>query len=114
MKTSLTIGSSPLEENCQQVGSPTYHDLAKKELRIFIEQLKRQFSVPQGCMLGIETFPHDFGSYSECVIFYDDSVEEQVDFAFMLENNTPVYWDRESIKALEASGIPYNQEIERE
>jgi hypothetical protein len=102
----MTIGSSPIEERCAQVGQDNYDQCAKVECRIFIEQLKRQFGLPPGtARLAVKGFPHDFGTYYEVVVWYLPDNEEEANYAFKLEGETPGIWDDTSQKAIEKSGI---------
>ena len=94
MNDYLMIGSSPCEEECAQVGSPDYRTRAMKELTAFKNQLLRVFGTPPiAANLVIKSFPHDFGTYHEVCVIYDDENEEAVDYAFKLEANTPMVWD---------------------
>jgi hypothetical protein len=43
MRDYISIGCSPSSEPCAQVGSHSYHEQSRKELRAFINQLKRKF-----------------------------------------------------------------------
>ncbi|AUB37493.1 hypothetical protein COO91_03438 [Nostoc flagelliforme CCNUN1] len=43
----LEIGSTPAEEQCQQVGAENYAVLAKKECKIYKEMLERLFPIPE-------------------------------------------------------------------
>jgi len=107
----MTIGSSPVEESCAQVGSDDYSKKSRIECRVFKHQLKRLF--PDGTF-GIKTFPHDFGSYSEVVAYFDaDNAEsglspgakEEMDAAYAAEANTPMRWDEQAIEELKQGGI---------
>jgi hypothetical protein len=94
MRDFLTIGSSPLDESCSQVGSPDYPEQSRKECRAFLHQLKRQFGEPPiGASLVIKSFPHDFGEYREVCVSFEDSLEEAVNYTFKLEGETPANWD---------------------
>lgn len=99
----LNLGSTPSDEDCAQVGGPDYQNIANKELDAYKAQLERMFP-------GLEThkrmefkkmwFPHDFGSYGEIVITYDDDNELEAATAIEIEWNTPTNWDQEAIKEL--------------
>jgi hypothetical protein len=93
----LTIGSSPAEENCAQVGADNYGELSRKECNAFVKQLERQFGQPPfGARFAVKSFPHDFGSYKEVCVIYNDDIEEAVEFAFKVENESPAQWDDEA------------------
>lgn len=94
MRDYITLGATPAEEPCAQMGSDNYHQLARKESEVYIGQLKRELN-PK-LQLGIKQFPHDFGTYMEVVAYFDNDNEEQVAEALRLENNLPGRWDERS------------------
>lgn len=97
----LTIGSSPTEEDCAQVGSGNYEYQSKLECKAFIHQLRRVFGEePEGASLSIKSFPHDFGTYREVVCYYDPDEGLASEYAFRLENDTPAKWDTEALEEL--------------
>ena len=94
MKDYLNIGSAPIEEDCVQVGTDNYMQDSRKECQRFVDLLNMKFpNKPNGVDFKIKSFPHEFGTYREVVVSYDDSVEEQVEFAFMVEDQTPLTWE---------------------
>ena len=93
MRDFLTIGPVPSGEDCQQV---PYTDpkLARKECRVFIDQLRRVFGdEPAGADFGVHDERHDFGTYCEVVVWYNDKVPGALEFAYKVEANTPELWD---------------------
>lgn len=97
----LVIGGSPCFEDCAQTGSDDYYQRSLVELKAFIAQLRRKFGPePGNARLCSKAFPHDFGTYYEVVIYYDADDEEQVEYAFKLESETPEYWDEEARKVI--------------
>jgi hypothetical protein len=101
MRDYISIGSSPTDESCAQVGSDNYERQSKKECKAFIHQLLRQFGEePYLASLRIKYFPHDFGTYSEVVCYYDDEIEESRSYAYKLESETPSKWDKEALEEL--------------
>jgi hypothetical protein len=100
MKDYMEIGSVPASEPCAQVGNDDYHKLSRIECRTFKEQLMRLWSekLLPGMYFTIKTFPHDFGSYSEVCIVYDDADEAQTDMAVEIQNEMPETWDSEAKK----------------
>lgn len=101
MRDYLTIGPTPAEESCAQVGSDGYSHKARRECNIFARQLVRHFGEPpEGARIGVKSFSHDFGSYLEVVCYFDDAYPDSVDYAFKLESESPANWDQESIEAL--------------
>ncbi|GAF94626.1 unnamed protein product, partial [marine sediment metagenome] len=55
--------------------------------------------------IGIKSFPHDFGTYSEVVVYFDDEIEGSQDVALEVEGNTPEAWDKQSRTELKTGGI---------
>ena len=90
----LTLGSTPCGEDCAQVGTEEYHLRSLLECKAYVRQLQQQFGDPlnSSCWYGVKSFPHDFGSYHEVVIYFDDENEQSVDFAYNVESNIPEYW----------------------
>ena len=103
MKQYMEIGSSPIEEDCAQVGAEGYYQRAEKELNCYKDQLYRQFteSVEHNISFRIKWFPHDFGTYGEVCVFWNDSDEAANEYAYFIEANLPENWDEQSIKELE-------------
>lgn len=91
------MGPGPVDEDVAQVGQSDYEERSYQECKIFLRQLVRQFGDGD---LKIKSFPHDFGSYREVVVYYDPSDEESTNFAFRLEKETPLLWDDISRKEL--------------
>jgi len=97
----ITIGPSPSDEDCAQVGQPDYVTRSKKECRAFLNQLVRVFGEPpDGASLAVKQFDHEFGTYREVVCCYDDNIRESVDYAFKCEGEAPARWDDEARKEL--------------
>jgi len=97
----IFIGSSPTGEDCAQVGSPDYHEKSRKELKAFINQLRRVFGQePPRTRFSIKNQQHDFGTYGEVVCHYETSDEDSYNYAMHCESATPEYWDTEALKEL--------------
>lgn len=94
MRDTLSLGPTPCEESCEQLG-PNYDERkARQECRTFIEQLRRVFGTePAQARLRIKANAHDFGVYLDVEVVYDDATEGAVEYAFKLENETPARWD---------------------
>ncbi|MEK6832739.1 MAG: hypothetical protein AABY32_01715 [Nanoarchaeota archaeon] len=94
MRDYLSIGSTPSNEDCAQVGSDNYSSIAKQECRKYIDIIRQKCgNEPDGANLSIKSFPHDFGSYYEVVCYYNNDIPESVDYAYFVESNSPVTWD---------------------
>jgi hypothetical protein len=101
MRDYLTIGSSPAEESCAQVGTDNYLTRSRKECEVFIRYLRRIFGPePEGAKLYVKSFPHDFGSYLEVCCSYEDSIPAAAEYAYKLEGESPGNWDEEALKEL--------------
>ncbi len=93
----LYLGPTPAEEDCAQVGRPNYRDQALKECRAYMRLLKRVFGEPpSGGRFALTREAHDFGTYYEVVIQYEEQDEEASAFAFRVEANLPAEWDAQA------------------
>lgn len=101
MKDYIVIASSPIAEDCAQVGSQDYQIRDMKECRVFRNQLIRVFGEePDNAKLVIKTFRHDFGNYHKVCVLFEENDAEGIAYAFKLEGNTPEKWDEEARKEL--------------
>lgn len=97
----MTLGPTPPGEKCAQVGADDYPEKSRIETRAFLNQLIRQFGEPPpGARFTVKSFSHDFGSYREVCVAYDENSETAGDFAFNVENNLPESWDDAARKEL--------------
>ena len=68
----LVLGSNGFA----QVGDPDYFAKNKIELRILLDFFKENCPIPEPftsmAYYSIKAFPHDFGTYHEIVLIYDD------------------------------------------
>jgi len=98
----LTIGPTPCDEVCHPANGDK--KMQRIEMNAFKEQLTRVMNTEFGenlCVyFSIKSFPHDFGSYSEVCVIYDDEDRTQVQQAFWIESNSPESWDAEAEKYL--------------
>jgi hypothetical protein len=98
----LDLGPTPAEEKCAQVGQDNYHEVSRREANAYIKQLRRMFGEePAGARLTMKSYPHDFGSYLEVVVKFNENDEEAVEYAFKLEGNLPGEWDDEARQELQ-------------
>ena len=89
----LTLGPTPCEESCAQVGQDDYDRMSRIECRVYLDQLRRTFPEPENGYFRIKSFSHDFGSYREVCAVYDEDDQEATEWAFNVENNSPSEWD---------------------
>lgn len=93
MKDYIEIGSSPVEEDCLQVGHATSQEM-KEECKRFLDLIRKVVGPEVGtARLAIKSNPHDFGTYYEVVCYYDDEDEVGMDYAFKCESETPLTWE---------------------
>jgi hypothetical protein len=95
MKDFINIGSSPSAEDCVQLGTENYSQIARTECNRLIALLRRiHGDEPEGASLRIMGFNHDFGRYYEVVCHYDTEKPESEEYAFKCEN-LPDTWEPE-------------------
>lgn len=104
----ITLGPTPGDETCAQVGADNYHERARTECAVFRRQLTRMYKaehsgneLPEGCSLRIASHSHDFGSYHEVAVRYKDNYPLSVEAAFWFDGNIPSHWDAEARAELE-------------
>ena len=93
MREFISIGSVPVDEPCAHVGQQDYREKAKEECRRYKELLLRKFGDPPfGACFKIKSFPHDFGTYYEVVVEFDDRFPESEAFAYDVDGDLPATW----------------------
>jgi hypothetical protein len=98
MRDYLEISTVPCGEKCAQVGTDNYRENVRKECRRYIKMLTKRFPYATSKNgFGIKWFPHDFGSYAEVVIYFDDQDEMSQAYAFHVEGNLPETWDDDEL-----------------
>lgn len=98
------VGPSPCEEPCAQVGQEGYGILALAECKAYIKQLRRHFgSEPEGAELFIKGNAHDFGTYYEVAVRFDEKNRAAAEWADEVAEFQPSHWDEEAKSEL--SGV---------
>ena len=92
----IELGSVPHGEPCAQVGTPDYPERSRKECAAFKAQIERLFPPPAGASIVIQTGQHDFGTYRWVAVRYDYSIDVANAYAYMLDENTPEFWDEKA------------------
>ena len=95
----LELGASPANEDCVQVGSDNYRELALEECRRYKRQLIKQFqeSYDTGLIgFQIKAFPHDFGSYYEVCVLFNEDDEKSCQLAYDVEAQAWPEWRDEN------------------
>lgn len=108
----LHLGSTPADEDCAQVGRDDYRQRAMAELNTWRKQLHREFPEIQNSglvSLVIKAESHDFGTYHELAVRFDDAEETAIDLALRIEAECAGRWDDESLAELAALGFPVKQ-----
>lgn len=104
MKDYLDIGPTPSGESCEQVGTPSYNPAkARKECEVFRDMIRRLYPKFAG-NVQIKSFPHDFGTYSEVVVYYDSTNQDETEYAYEIEGNTPENWDEQAARQIASFG----------
>lgn len=103
-----TLGPTPPEESCAQVGSDRYdyQHITRRECNARKHQLERAFPELSNskCFLRVKSFPHDFGAYWEVVVYFNEDNNEEVELANRIESDCPTRWDNEARREL---GVDY-------
>ena len=94
MRDYFSIGPTPSEEDCAQVGQPDYRRKALEECTRFITLIRNTLGPePAGAELAVKSFPHDFGTYYEVVIWFERDGGEAIAYAERCEDDAPRTWD---------------------
>lgn len=93
----ITLGSTPCSEECAAVGQEDYLVRSMNECNIFIRQLERLHpDLAEGMRFSTRSFHHDFGTYREVVLLFNETDEHQVSVMAQVEGNLPEFWDEEA------------------
>lgn len=108
MKEQFELATTvPHDENCVQVGAENYSKFSRLEAQTFKEQIYREIGdPPAGTSLRIISCAHDFGTYLDLAVVYDEDSEEGVKWMLKCESNLPFNWDEESLKKLREENYP--------
>lgn len=85
MRDYIEIGCSPVDEDCSQLGCDKYDfsKLNRMECKAYIGMLERKYGEPpHGCAFYSKANHHDFGTYYEVALGYDDADEKCVEYAW--------------------------------
>lgn len=107
MQHHISLGSTPPEEACAQVGADNYYEQAKKECNAYKAQLMRLVVKEFGVLPDDTTFrlrvrgqEHDYGTYYEVFAFFSEYDAKASEMAFWLDANIPGQWDEQAKKDL--------------
>jgi hypothetical protein len=113
MRDIFELGTTvPHEEACSQVGTENYTELGLMEARALISQLRRIHG-PEPVSTSIRTIRcnHDFGTYHDVAVQYNDDSDESVAYMLKIESGIPDTWDEEARRELNTQG--YFQKMEQ-
>jgi len=97
MRDYITLGSSPVNEDCAQVGSEDYYLKSRAELVELTRMMETIHPQPgNGAFYAVKAFQHDFGTYRELCAIFDDDDPEQAEWAYQAEELVPEDWDEEA------------------
>jgi hypothetical protein len=94
------LGCVPAMESCADaIKQP---DQSRRECRAYKHQLLRRFPVPKdiSAWIVVKGSQHDFGTYYEVAVKYDDTNEAAMSFAYGVEAQLPQYWDEQAVQEL--------------
>lgn len=107
MRDYISIGSTPNDEQCVQVGEENYYERSQLECKTYIKQLERVYGTPPpGSYFKTAGYPHDFGTYYEVEFRYTDDSEAHLEYLFGNDHGKKGCemgcdtWDEESRKKL--------------
>jgi len=94
MRDYISLGQTPPNEECIQVGAPNYRIRAIQECKKYIEVIRKMLGPePEGAKLDIKACDHELGVYYDVVCYYDDENKVAAEYAFNCEANGPQTWD---------------------
>lgn len=102
MRDWTTLGPTPAEEECEQVGTEKYDPYrARIETRVFVNMLRR-IHKPEHTEIKLHTENgHDAGPYIEAAVYYDPQNDAAVQEMLRIEGGVPGKWDDEAREELE-------------
>jgi hypothetical protein len=90
----IALGPTPSDEDCIQVGAEDYGPKSMRECQAWQNQLERVFpNLPDGCSFSVKSFLHDFGSYREVVLRFDETKPNCLTCISHIDSNLPTSWD---------------------
>jgi hypothetical protein len=99
MRQELSLGGNPPDEDCVQVTKGNYSAVQRQETEAYKRALiKFLGEPPEGVRFKITNNPHDFGSYYDLVVIFDDDDEAQTKYAFACESDGPATWEDAGMK----------------
>lgn len=106
MRETIELEATPYDEECAQVGSPDYHERARREANAYRHQLmrlliERNQGRPLPDCLHLRVRSHGYHEVIEVHVTYDNEDEVAADLAWWLENDgAPAKWDAAALDEL--------------
>lgn len=112
----ITLGGTPCEESCVQVGEDNYELFARKETTAYRNQLRRVAKAwidrhpktapsTEDFRLEVTSHSHDFGPYLEVSAVFNPDCQGAVNLMDHLETHMPAFWDDEARKELKLDAM---------
>ena len=113
MREWLTLGPVPYEEDCVQVNSnEDYLPAMNAEVKRFVNFLTERFlDIPENAYFGVKREYHDFGTYLEAAVYWDDEDEDATNFAYFVETNIPATWSDDSKLDWKPTPVPAGWDV---
>ena len=107
MRDCFYLGPAPAEEECAQSIDRDFEARNKAECLAYIKAIRRVLGPePDGARLAVKTETgSDFGPYRECVVYFDSSNREAVEYASRCEEHAPVRWSDADMQPPSRGGI---------
>ena len=97
----IDLGPVPADEDCIQTADPDYEVKALEECNRWLLLLRASYAEAHGCMpedhgakLRVRGSSHDFGTYYEVVVRFDEDDHRALQAAFWLESDSPTHWPK--------------------
>jgi hypothetical protein len=104
MRDTLEIGSTPHNEVCVPVSETVdYIPAMRAECERFKKLLEQAYPPVGDAYLFIKSNSHEFGTYLEVAVRFEDDIKEEREYAFMLESKAPGTWEELERLAREAA-----------
>lgn len=95
-----TLGSAPYDENCVQViTGENYLPKMREECNKYKLMLIKRFPIPENMAVffSLKENQHNFGTYLEVAITFDENNPKSKEFMLFVDNNLPAKWDDDKI-----------------
>lgn len=92
------IGGTPADESCAGVDHVIEMRAECKRFKALLEKVFEPLMKETGIYFGIKGNPHDFGTYYEVCVYFDDEDANQLDAMLFVEDKAPDTWNDETIR----------------